>query len=273
MIDFVARFKYLISFIGSVLVALAPSVYQEIKESHAMSKVQFIYSISKDCGALLLKNTYPYYCSVESVKKKYVEGVEKKYTEKGYTVKSIMGQNKVNIPVEIASAMIASIHKASINLIGKPYIARFDIINNTQESIVVEGITITSDDAYDEPLWGFTSSYSINSSGKIKISKISCNGYIVSFENNRIVVPEKNTLSVIIAFKAEPYVKFDNSFIVFTNGGMKKTVKLSEKGPKGNLHYKLHFTVTMATTFILILGIGYMVNHVRTYLKEVRGRQ
>jgi len=272
MIEFVARFKYLISFIGSVVIALTPSVYQELKDSYAMSKVQFIYSISKDCGALLLKNTYPYYCSVESIKKKYVEGVEKKYTENGYTVKSIMGQDKVNIPIENASAMIGNIHKASINLIDKPYIARFDIVNNTQESIVVEGITITSDDAYDEPLWGFTSSFSINSSGKIKISKLSCSGYILSFENNRIVVPEKNTLSVIIAFKAEPFVKFNNSFIVFTNGGMKKTVKLSEKGPEGNLQYQLHFTATMATTFILILGIGYMLNHVRTYLIEVRRR-
>ena len=92
----------------------------------------------------------------------------------------------------------------------------------------------------------------------------------MSFENNRIVVPEKNTLSVIIAFKAEPFVKFANSFIVFANGGMKKTVKLSEKEPEGNLHYLLQFIVTMATTFILILGAGYLLNRVRINFREMR---
>jgi hypothetical protein len=273
MIGFMVRFKYLLSFIGSIVIALAPSVYHEVKNSYAMSKVQFSHSVSKDYGAALLKATYPFYCSTDSVKKKYLDHVSSDFLDKGYTVETILAQDKVKIPMAVADAMLSCVHEASINLIDKPYIVRFDIVNNTQASIMVEAITITSDDAYDRPLWGVSSSFSMNSVGRIRLSKNSCSGYVVSFDSDRIIIPEDNTFSVIIAFKGQPFIKYANSSIVINKGGDKQSVQLSDKRPKGNLNYDVHFILTLLAIFLLILGSGYTVNHVRSYILEARGNR
>lgn len=269
MIDFLARFKFLLSFLGAMIIALAPSVYQSFTERLSKTKMHFIYSVAPSYGAQILNSNYPYKCTTDTLMGKYVDFVRSEYREKQYTVDVVLKQDKVQIPINLAKRMLEDIHDTSIRLISMPFLAKFNIINESDDSITINNVTITTDDAYSNPLWMTIASFSNDSRSSIRMCSSSSSGYFISFDGEQMVLPAKNRLGLIIAFSKEPFIKHSGSFVTATDtDDKKKSVKLIDEIKSDNSYVQFKFAVVVILAFLVFLGVGYLFVNIRAFQSQ-----
>ncbi|MBW2561451.1 MAG: hypothetical protein JRE40_11435 [Deltaproteobacteria bacterium] len=265
MIDVLARFKLPLSFVGAIVIALVPSVYQSCTEHFSQTKMHFTYSVAPSYGAQILDANYPYKCTTDTLIDKYIDCVRTEYREKQYTVDAVVKQDKVQIPINLARRMLEEIHNTSIRLTSMPFLAKFNIINESDNSITINHVTITTDDAYSNPLWMNTASFSNNSKISIKKCSSSRNGYSISFDGEQMILPAKNRLGLIIAFSKKPFIKNSGSFVTATDiDDNKKSVNLINEIKSDNFYVKIKFVVVVFLLFLVFLGAEYLFAYIRT---------
>ncbi len=269
MKDFLARFKFLISFLGAIIIALTPHVYQSVIEWLSDTKIHFTYYVTPSYGSQILASNYPYKCATNTLIDKYIDYVRNEYREKNYTVDVVFNQDKVQIPIIMAKRMLEHIHEPSIKLITMPFLAKFNIVNESGDSITISHITITTDDAYSNPLWMIDASFSNNSMSALQTCSSSTNGYLISFSGEQMTLPAQNTFSLIIAFSKKPIIKNSGSFVTAIDiNDKKKSVSLVDETKADNANVILKFVLIVFVGFFIVLGVGYLFFNFASFLSQ-----
>ena len=102
---------------------------------------------------MTLSSRYAHLGSLSTLIDKYKLLVKQKFKDNKFTVPVVMKKPLVQIPINVAIELLGKLHKPTIDMIKRPYIARFSLYNNSDRSIQIQKIVIASDDAYQQPIW------------------------------------------------------------------------------------------------------------------------
>ena len=259
MINFIARFKFLVSFIAAIIVALAPSLYKEYNFDKHKTNIIFSYDSFEDLGLTILRSKYPHLGSFLTLKEKYINIVKNKFQNKKYTLSAVMKNPKTQIPMDIAVTLLKKIHVSTIEVIERPYIAKFTILNKSGKTITIKKLTISTDDAYSDPVWDVYFDFPNEKFCNLKKTLTNCAGYLFEFERE-MILPSNTKFQLFIFFPDMPFIKLNHSFAqVRLNGSTDDlSIALQSEMKVDTLKLYLNFTIRIILAFFVILGLAYL---------------
>ena len=256
---FISKFKFLLSFTLALIIALAPSFYEDYKRNENKKNIFFRYEVTQDIGLVTLRSRYIHIGSVSSLIDKYRHLVKREFDNKKFTVNVVMRKATAQTPMDVAVNLISKLHGPTIEMIKRPYIAKFSLYNNSNKSIVVKKLVIATDDAYPSPVWDMYYDYPCEKDCTIKHTIRNCLGYVLNFRKN-MLLPANKKLQLFIFFSDLPIIKLDKSFAqIGENGDCDFTVPLVKEPVINFFNLYLKFTLKILAIFFIILGFIYTI--------------
>ena len=255
----IVKFKFFVSFLLALLIALAPSFYDDYKKNKNKTKVSFKYEILKDIGLMTLASRYPHVGSLTTLIERYKLLVKEKFKNQNFTVPVVMKKPLVQIPINVAIDLLSKLHQPTIDMIKRPYIVRFSLYNNSNQSIKIQKIVIASDDAYQHPIWEVYFDYPYEKDCSIKYTLSNCLGYIVNFPK-KFLLPKYKKLQIFIFFPDYPIIKVNQSFAqVSQNDGNDFLVSLTKEQRIDKFKIYKSFAIRIVVIFFIVLGLTYLL--------------
>ena len=247
------------SFILALLIALAPSFYENYQKNKSRTKVSFKYEAFKDIGLMTLSSRYAHLGSLATLIEKYKLSVKDEFKDKKFTIPVVMKKPLVQIPINVAIDLLTKLHTPTIDMIKRPYIARFSLYNNSDQSIRIQKIVIASDDAYQQPIWAVYFDYPNEKDCYIKYTASNCIGYVVNF-NKKSLLPKHKKLQIFIFFPDYPIIKSDQSFAqISENSSNEFLVQLTKEQKIDEFKIYASFAIRIIVIFFILLGFAYLV--------------
>lgn len=268
---FIAKFKFLLSFLIAMIAALSPSIYNEYKLNKHKTSIYFTYESFEDIGLKILAGKYPHLGSFATLKEKYIAMVDKKFNEKKYTLRSVKTDAKANIPISEALSMLQDIHGPTIETIGRPFISKFTLFNKSSDTLSINKLVISTDDAYSNPVWDVYFDFPCEKCCNLKRVLSNSYGYVLEFDK-KMVLPRQTKFQLYIFFPDMPIIKQEHSFSQIQVDDKSDTIIHLHKEIKvDKLNIYLEFALRIIIIFFVILGLAYLSLLVVTSLKNNKG--
>lgn len=248
--------KVFFAFLSSLLIALAPQIYSDLKEYFGATNVDFYYTTSQNFSCQIIEKEVELR-SYNKMIDDFYEEVQKSFDQDGYS-KKIMLYTSVQKPLQIGSDFIAKIYKPLLRIYEMQNYGIFQVINNTGEDIGIQNIQIVTNDANEKPLWCESRTFMANEA----IMQYTNNpkGYYVSFNKGELIIPQNKSYYLIISFKGEPFITEKNSFVALvTNNSKHKLISLKTKAQetKNSILFTFSLEVLLIFIFILFASLSY----------------